>query len=306
MMVPAEKVVVGGPADGAAKARVLGEGHSAVIFFDLTLDAGVPTPAALRHRFSFSFTGNNGGAVERAVDIPVVSVLQEPDAVLRPPLRGARWVAFNAFSNGASPDHRRAVNAIDGRVYIAQRFAIDWMRLGPDGRLFHGDSKSNVNFYGYGVEVFAVADGQVADLKDGLPDNVGDNERSKRVVTLDNVVGNYLTLDLGHGRFVLYAHLQSGSLKVKLGDKVKAGEALARLGNSGNSDAPHLHIQMTDTNSPMAAEGIPYELETFSQLGVIDDSAVLDAGQPWQPKPNEKPVVHRGEFPIDKSVLTFP
>jgi hypothetical protein len=80
------------------------------------------------------------------------------------------------------------------------------------------------------------------------------------VVTVDSAAGNYLTLDLGSGRFALYAHLQPGSLKVKLGDHVNAGQALARLGNSGNSDAPHLRFQSTDGNSPMGSEGIPYEL----------------------------------------------
>ena len=180
------------------------------------------------------------------------------------------------------------------------------MRLGPDGRLFHGDAKSDDNFYGYGAEVLAVADARVSDLRDGLPDNVGATERSSRVVTVDSAVGNDLTLDLGSGRFALYAHLQPGSLKVKLGDHVNAGQVLARLGNSGNSDAPHLHFQLTDdTGSPLGSEGIPYELEVFTQLGVLGDEEVLDKGQAWQPKAQEKPVVHRGEFPIDKAVVNF-
>ena len=80
------------------------------------------------------------------------------------------------------------------------RFAIDWVQLGPDGRLFHGDPNSNANLYGYGAEVLAVADGRVSDRKDSLPENVGSNEPSTRAITLDNITGNYLILDLGHGR----------------------------------------------------------------------------------------------------------
>jgi len=307
LVVPAEKLFHSvDSSDSAGKGRAIGEGHGAMIFLDLTLDPGVRPPAELRHRFSFSFAGKNGDVVERIVNGPVIPVVQEPAAVLRPPLRGPSWVAFNAFSNGSSPDHRRAFNAVDGRLHIAQRFAIDWMCLGPDGRLFHGDSKSNANFYGYGAEVLAVADAQVSDLQDSLPDNVGSNERTNRAITLDNIVGNYVTLDLGRGHFALYAHLQPRSLRVKLGDKVKAGQVLALLGNSGNSDAPHLHFQLMDANSPMGSEGIPYELETFTQLGVIEDSALLDSGRPWQPKTQEKPVVHRREFPVDNAVVTFP
>src|SRR5262249_28422511 len=145
------------------------------------------------------------------------------------------------------------------------------------------------------------------DLKDGLAENAGSNERSSREVTLDNVVGNYIVLDLGHGRFALYAHLIPGSLKVKAGGTVKAGDVLARLGNSGNSDAPHLHFQLMDANSPLASEGIPYELETFTELGMVaDEDALLDRGDAWHPKSGEAPIVRRREFPLDKSVVTFP
>jgi len=224
--------------------------------------------------------------------------------VLAAPLRGSLWIAFNALS---SADHRRSLNAVDGRERIPQRFAIDWMHLGPDRRLFHSDAKSNANYYDYGAEVLAVADGRISDVKDDLPENNGSSERSSRSITIDNVVGNYVILDLGHGRFALYAHLQPGSLKVKVGDRVSVGQVLARLGNSGNSDAPHLHFQLMDSNSPLDSEGIPCEFASFTQLGLVDDQdAVLDAGQPWQPKTQATPVVHRREFPFDKAVVTFP
>ncbi len=252
-----------------------------VIFLDLTLDGGTPVPAELRHRLSCSIAGENGATIEKTLNGPVVAIVQEPAPVLRAPRHGSGWVAFNALSN---PDHRRSWVPVDGKVRIAQRLAIDWMRLGPDGRLFHDDSKCNANFYGYGAEVVAVADGRVSDLKDGLPENVGSNESSTRAITLDNIAGNYLILDLGQGRFALYAHLQPGSPRVKLGDKVKAGDVLALLGNSGNSDAPHLHFHLMDANSSLGAERLPYELDTFTQNGVIDDAAVLDSGQAWQPK----------------------
>jgi murein DD-endopeptidase len=223
--------------------------------------------------------------------------------VLHSPLQGEGWIANNALG---AYDHRRAFVPVDGRMRIAQRFAIDWMRPGSDGRAFHDDAKSNNNFYGYGAEVLAVADARVSDLRDGVSDNVGATERSNRVVTVDSAVGNYVILDLGRGRFAVYAHLQPGSLKVKLGDHVKAGQPLALLGNSGNSDAPHLHFELTDGNSPMASEGIPYELEKFTQLGIlVDEEAVLDHGQSWQPKRQENPVVHRAEFPSNEAVVSF-
>jgi murein DD-endopeptidase len=304
LAVPVENVLVSfEPIGGAGKALTIGEGRAVLLFVDLTLGAHVRMPEELRHRFSFDIKGN--AALERTVNGPVVGVVQEPPPVLHAPLRGSSWIAFNSL---ATFDHRRAFQAVDGRLRIAQRFAIDWMLLGHDERLFHDDAKSNANFYGYGAEVLAVTDAQVADLKDGLSDNLGSTERSSRSITLDNALGNYVILDLGHRRFATYAHLQPGSLKVKLGDAVKAGQALARLGNSGNSDEPHLHFQLTDANSPLGAEGIPYELEMFTQLGALDDeaSAVLDKGEAWRPTNPPAPVVHRREFPVDKAVVILP
>jgi murein DD-endopeptidase len=301
-----EKLVVGVGPDSAGNVRAIGAGRCVVIFVDLTLDGGTYLPLGLHHRFVFSIPRHrdgSGGTIEDTVNGASIPVVQETAPALRSPLRGSSWVAFNSLGG---EDHRRALDPVDGRERIAQRFAIDWMCLGPDERLFHGDSKSNTNFYGYGAEVFAVANGRVAELKDGLPENVGSNEQSTPSITLDNVVGNCLILDLGHGRFALYAHLQPGGLRVKLGDRVKAGQVLARLGNSGNFDAPHLHFQLMDTNSPLGAEGLPYVLESFTQLGVIDNPAVLDSGEAWRPKAQAKPVVHRREFPVDNMVVTLP
>ncbi len=302
-----EKLLVAvGPTDSVGRVRAIGGGRSVVIFLDLTLPSRMQSPAALRHRFSLSISrkrDGSGGTIENMVHGPVVAVVQEAPPVFRSPLRGSGWIAFNSLG---TETHRRALETVDGKARIAQRFAIDWVRLGADGCLFHVDPKSNANFYSYGAEVLAVADGRISDLKDGLPDNAGQNEENTRNITLDNIVGNYLTVDLGRGRFALYAHLQPGSLKVRLGDNVRTGQVLARLGNSGNSDEPHLHFQLMDANSPLASEGLPYELETFTQLGVIDRIEALDAGKPWQPRAGEVPIIHRHEIPFDDPVVIFP
>jgi len=94
---------------------------------------------------------------------------------------------------------------------------------------------------------------------------------------------------------------------VRLNDQVKAGQLLALVGNSGNSDAPHLHFQLVNVNSPMGAEGIPYEFESFTQLGVVDNNpAGQDNGQVSSHKNAEEPVVHRHEFPVTNAVVNFP
>ena len=70
--------------------------------------------------------------------------------------------------------------------------------------------------------------------------------------------GNQVAIDLGGNRYALYAHLIPGSIRVKEGDTVKAGQVIAKLGNSGNSTEPHLHLQVSDRPDFLAGEGIPY------------------------------------------------
>ena len=304
MVIPVERLSSAASPSEYKGSLAIGEGRAALIFMDLTLRPGMYSPAELHHRFSIFVARKTPPNIEATINGPEVTVVQEPTPVLQAPLRGSRWVAFNALG---AKDHRRGPNAVDGRERIPQRFAIDWMLLGPDGTLFHGDGKSNTDFYGYGAEVLAVADGRVADTKDGEAEYVGSNERSARKITIDNALGNGVVLDIGAGRCAVYAHLQPGSLKVKIGDQVKSGQVLALLGNSGNSDSPHLHFQLVDRASPMASEGIPYEFETFTQLGTVpDDPAVQDNGSVLLSKRAEKPVVRKREFPMNNAVVAFP
>jgi len=290
-----------GPEAAEDKAQVLEGGRTAVVFIDLTLAPGMAAPRHIHHRLLFSLKVGDGTLVQRKVEGVDVAI-QPPAVLIAPPLRGGRWVAANGLF---APDHRRSFNAVDGREHLAQRFAIDWVLLGPDGRFFRKDSSANANFPGYGADVVAVAPGVVSFIKADLPDNAGSNPPSERTVTLDSITGNAIVLDLGEGRFALYAHLQPGSLKVVPGDKVAAGQVLAHLGNSGNSDAPHLHFQLMDANSPLGAEGIPYTLTSFTQTGVLPDLTTLDTGKPWEPAGTES-VVHRAEFPEDRAVVSFP
>ena len=73
------------------------------------------------------------------------------------------------------------------------------------------------------------------------------------------------------------------------------------------SGAPHLHLQLVNANAPMASEGLPYEFDTFTQLGFVpDDPAVQDNGSVLLLKSQEKPVVHRHEFPLNNTAVSFP
>ena len=290
-----------GAANTSGHVRTLEPGKSIIAFVDLGLAPGATTPGTIRHELTFSRTGADGSTVERVVTGLALNV-QGPAMVVGPPLKGRNWVAANGLF---SPDHRRSYNAVDGQEHLAQRFAIDWVQLSPDGRFFHDSNSANGNFYGYGAEVIAVADGVVAAIVNDQPDNQGNNPASGRSPTLDSITGNCIVLDLGGGTFALYAHLQPGSIKVSVGQRVTPGQLLARLGNSGNSDAPHLHFQLMNGNSPLGAEGLPFALRAFTQVGVLSDLALLDSGKPWRGN-GIPPRDIRQQFPADKAVIDFP
>ena len=290
----------GAPPDLADK-RVISGGMRAVVFLQITLDKEADIPRALRHRLFFKPDEPNTNGEERVVEgAPMIVHRREP-LVISPPLRGAGWVALSGMSNTSL--HRRTIVVVNGKARIAQRFATDWTRIGTDGLAFRGDPAKNANWSAYGAEVLAVANAVVVDVKDGIPENDPTSNKKAVPINLETVGGNYIILDLGGGYFAFYAHLQPKSIRVKVGDHVHRGQALALLGNSGNSDAPHLHFHVTDGNSPLGAEGLPYVLESFEMQGVLPSKKLLVEGG-WKPSsPTEK---RRLEIPIENAVVTFP
>ena len=97
------------------------------------------------------------------------------------------------------------------------------MELYPDGKTYQGDPADNKNYRAYGHEIHAVADGIVTETKDGLPQNTPGAKSLAIPITLETIGGNHVITDMGNGLYAFYAHMQPGSLRVKVGDKVKSG-----------------------------------------------------------------------------------
>lgn len=117
--------------------------------------------------------------------------------------------------------------------------ALDFVRL-VDGRGSQGDPKRAVSWHGFGEPVLAPADGIVVSVNDAHPDEpVG-------VIGQTPGEGNHLILELGERRYAAMAHLKRGSALVRKGQRVRRGQPLAAVGDSGNSLAPHLHFQVQD------------------------------------------------------------
>jgi hypothetical protein len=276
----------------AEKVAKLVPGEFGAVFMWVTFDALDDVPAAIAHRIRVKI-GDYPEALA-VVTLPT-SVDKNPVVVISPPLTGEDWLAANGPSNTSL--HRRALIPINGRAYISQRFAIDWVQLNPDGRTYARDPSDNKNYRAYGAEIHAVADGVVTQVKDGIPQNIpGANSRAVPM-TLETISGNHVIMDIGNGLYALYAHMQPGSVRVKLGDKVTRGQVLGLLGNTGNSTEPHLHFHICNANSDLGSEGLPYAFASFEVQG---------KGEMWKPPESRSPTVkHEMEIPTEDEVVRF-
>ena len=257
-----------GTINGAKDSPTIGAAKRAVIFLWIELGPGQRTPASLSHRMVFvAGVPTEGSApTETTLEDFPVAVSQDAVPLLSPPFAGGVWVAGDGPSNDSG--HRRSILAIDGHIYSPERFAIDWVKVGPNGDSHDGTAR-NENWWGYGEPILAVADGEVTQIVDGIPENTP--RVLPKPVTLDNIAGNYIIVRIAANRYVSFAHLQPRSIKVRVHDHVRRGDILARLGNSGNATGPHLHFQVTDGNSVLQSEGVPFIFEKFTYLGSGSD-----------------------------------
>ena len=248
------------PPVGAPRAAI-GGGLRAVAF--LWVPVTGQAPARLRHRLTVS-QGSGDSATTQLVEGVVTNVSTDV-AVTGPPLRGGPWLAANGPAELSG--HRRALIPAGDAPTIAQRFAIDYVKLDSAMKTHAGDPARNENYYAHGQDALAVADGIVVLTKDSIPENVPGVTSRAVPITMETVGGNFVILDIGGGHFAFYAHLRPGSLRVKKGDRVTRGQVVGIVGNTGNSTEPHLHFHISDSPSPLGSEGIPYVHERFELVG---------------------------------------
>jgi len=174
--------------------------------------------------------------------------------------------------------HRGAAEVRDGTaddVVFGQRYAIDVLRLAGDGlETWTGDPTRNERYAIHGAEVLAVAPGRIVAVRDGMPENPPGVVPPR--IAPDDRGGNRVVQDLGGGRYALYAHLQPGGVAVAPGDRVRTGQLIGLVGNTGNSSEPHLHFHVMDGPggpSGVAAEGLPYVLDRLRLTGRVDGLA---------------------------------
>jgi hypothetical protein len=247
------------PAD---ETTTLGPNQSGIVYIDTSVATAAEVPATLAHVVESTGPDGDLATVEGAfvgpqtdIDIPV----------LAQPVSDGTWVAAEGCC--AKSHHRRGPLTLNGQDFLAQRYAIDFLKLGPGGRLYEGDDPKDLDaWFTFGQDALAVVDGTVSSVLDN-EDDITPFEPNPKPRNVDNITGNHVIVDIGNGLYVVYAHLQRGSVAVKVGDRVSVGDRLGLVGNSGNTDAPHLHIHVMNANHVVQSEAVPFVFDEFELVG---------------------------------------
>src|SRR5213083_2251883 len=202
----------------------------------------------------------DGDVAEFTGSVPIKSEFATNKYIF--PLRGVWYVGYGASLHTG---HRWA---------IPEEFALDIAKIGESGLSHKGDGTRFDDYYAYGADVLAAADGRVTKVANDQQEDPSamqrpnetqeayfarlQKEQGERLAKgLTAITGNYVMIDHGKNEYSLYAHLQPGSVRVHVGDQVKAGEVIGKLGSSGNSTEPHLHFHVCDKPDPLMRAGIP-------------------------------------------------
>jgi hypothetical protein len=247
----------------------------ALLFLHLTLPPQELVPEKLKHRVFALMSAAPPGRQALVATGGETTVDRREVIIVGPPLLGERYLSADSCCDATR--HTRAALPVNGRIRLSQRFAVDWEQLDSQGRIYAGARNDPASYTIFGKEVLAVADAMVVSVVEGLP-----NQQPGKLpagLPVEEADGNSLVLDLGGERYALYAHLERGSIRVRIGDKVRKGQVIALVGNSGNTLAPHLHFHVMDSSSPLGSNGLPYAIDRFRVTGRSPGTEAFDAAE---------------------------
>ena len=284
-----------------------------LFLIDLTFDSQAQVPGRLKHLFELTGAsgpaphGNDAGRVELYRCSAGLAFRSCRRSAPRWPARGG-WRSTDA----AKPAEYTARSglAANGSIYYGQRFAIDWMRLDDAGRLVHGDPADVHNYACYGVDVLAVANGTVVQVLDALGRPAtrraaGSQDNDRRECAWQSRDSRSWSRRVR----VLCPH-GKGLHSRGRGSAREAGRCVGKLGNSGNTSAPHLHFHLMEGQSALASNGIPYLIDSFALAGKIPaekDPAAADSIEgSWSGGLFPGPSPRHGQFPLNLDVINFP
>ena len=293
------------PAGTRVSTATLAESVRALLYLHIVLAPRAKIPRQIIHRVTAHIAAAPPGQQEITAD----GAPTEPDlrgvAHISSPLLGERYLSADSCCDATR--HTRAALPINGRVWVAQRFAVDWEQLDASGRIYSGPRENPASYTIFGKPALAVADAIVESVTKGYHEQIPGEYPVN--IPLEEADGNSVILKLGDHRYALYAHLQPGSIKVHRGDRVRTGQVLGLVGNTGNSVAPHLHFHVMDGPSPLSSNGLPYEIDNFQVVAKSPGTEAFDQaeanGTPLAITPIIPAHSVHDSLPLDQLVISF-
>lgn len=276
---------------------IIEPGQKGVIRLNISFDPSKSIPSQVFHTLKLGITSNDS-LVEVPFDVALFDIKGTTSIELGLPFNKGKWFYM-------AENHKDSRIITHGTPTYPQRFAIDWAYINDDGFFVNGNIDKNESYPTYGQEILAVANGIVIDIKNEIPDNIPGQLDVR--ITRETIAGNYIVLDIGNNIYAVYAHLIPNSFKVKVGEKVNKGQVVGLLGNSGNSDGPHLHFHLeTKSQQVLGGEGIPYHFEKFNQLATysLEDIDTLFDRESLD-LTNSKSDTRLNELPTGNGVIEF-
>jgi hypothetical protein len=246
----------------SAYSNTIPSGASGVMFLDVTFSSLEEVPAYVSQRLTVSQADAKGEQQTYITMDAPVAVDRRIPIVLAPPLRGDRWLDGDSCCRQIG-GHRWAHTPVNGVAEAAETFAVDLLQLRKDGRVFSGPVDKLSSYEYYGASVYCAGAGKVVEVVRDLQDEVPGSTPTN--LTVQTAAGNHVIIEMKGKRYAMYAHFAPHSVTVQVGDEVREGQLLGKLGNSGSTSAPHLHFQVMDGPSPLAARPLPFVFRSFSR-----------------------------------------
>jgi Peptidase family M23 len=290
--------------DSSNYSSLIGPGQGGIVYMNLMFSSELDIPDVIAHRVKVSRSDAEGAP--ETTTVGALTEIQFSPVVISPPLRGDRWLDGSGCCTIISP-HRFTVLPVNGAERVPKHFAVDFVQLDDEGHAFTGDLTVLDNWHFYGADVVAAAGGKVVTVVDGFPDQVPG--ALPVGITAETAAGNHVVIDMHDGRYAVYAHLIPGSIAVEEGDVVRMGQLLGQLGNSGNTDGPHLHFHIMTDPSPLETVGLPFVFDRMQLQGRLVGSMADVADELFSGTP---PVIdhsddglRRRQMPVTLDLLGF-